>query len=99
MNIWWVIALSGLGTCLMRSTGVWLNPKWVQGRWLDHLPFAVILVIAIASLSSLTTTWQGSLSAIAASGGVIVASWQKLPLVVCVAIGCIVFGMVDSFGF
>jgi hypothetical protein len=47
MNVWWMIALSGMGTYLMRSAGVWVNPKLVQGRWLDHLPFAVILVITV----------------------------------------------------
>lgn len=92
MSIWWVIALTGIGTYLMRSAGVWLDPKFAQGRWLDHLPFAVILVISIVSLGGTATTLQGAVSPIAASLAVIWASWRKLPLVVCVAIGCVVFG-------
>lgn len=96
MNIWWVIALTGLGTYLMRSTGVWVDPKLVQGRWLDHLPFAVILVISIVSLAATATTVQGTISTVAASLAVILASWRKLPLVVCVAIGCVVFGALEN---
>lgn len=77
----------------MRSAGVWVNPKLVQGRWLEELPFAVILVITVSSLGSFTTTLQSSIAAIAASLIVIFTSWRKLPLIVCIAIGCAVYGL------
>ena len=92
MNIWWMIALSGMGTYLMRSAGVWVNPKFVQGHWLDHLPFAVILVITISSLGSFTANSQSLLSAIAASTAVVIATWRQLPLIICIAIGCGIYG-------
>jgi branched-subunit amino acid transport protein AzlD len=96
MNIWWIIALTGIGTFLMRSAGVWVKPEFVQGRWLNHLPFAVILVIAISSLSGFTTTEQETIRTILASAAVIAASLRQLPLVVCIAIGCGVFGVLSS---
>ncbi|WP_348251759.1 AzlD domain-containing protein [Leptolyngbya sp. FACHB-1515] len=93
MNIWWIIALSGIGTYLMRSAGVWVNPKLVQGRWLEELPFAVILVITVSSLGGFTTNSASLVAAIAASLAVILTSWRKLPLIVCIAIGCVVYGL------
>lgn len=93
MNIWWIIALSGMGTYLMRSAGVWVDPKLVQGRWLEELPFAVILVITVSSLDGLTTNSTSLMAAIAASLAVIFTSWRKLPLIVCIAIGCVVYGL------
>lgn len=96
MNIWWLIALTGIGTFLMRSAGAWVKSELVQGRWLNHLPFAVILVITISSASSFTETQQGAISTILAGAAVIAASLRQLPLVICVAIGCAVFGLVSS---
>lgn len=93
MNIWWMIALSGIGTYLMRSAGVWVNPKLVQGRWLEELPFAVILVITVSSLGGFTTNSTAFIASIAASLAVIFTSWRKLPLIVCIAIGCVVYGL------
>lgn len=92
MNIWLIIFLAGLGTYLMRSAGVWVASKYAQAAWLNHVPFAVILVMTITSLSSLSGTIQEMLAAIASSAIVITASMRKVPLVLCVAIGCIVFG-------
>lgn len=93
MNIWWIIVCSGIGTYLMRSAGVWIDPKLVQGRWLEELPFAVILVITVSSLGSFTTNSASLIAAIAASLAVIFTSWRKLPLIVCIAIGCAVYGL------
>lgn len=90
--IWLVIGFAGIGTYLMRSTGIWVAPKLVPTRWLTHLPLAVILVITVGSLFSFTDTTSGSLGAIAATLAVIVANLKKLPIVVCIAIGCVVFG-------
>ncbi|HEY9620106.1 MAG TPA: AzlD domain-containing protein [Crinalium sp.] len=95
--IWLIIALSGLGTYLMRSTGIWVAPRFVPHRWLAHLPLAVILVMTVGGIYSLGETPRGMVAAIAASAAVVLASLKKLPLVVCIAIGCIVFGaLADS---
>lgn len=93
MKIWWIIICSGIGTYLMRSAGVWIDPNLVQGRWLEELPFAVILVIAVSSLGNFTTNSASLIAAIAASLAVIFTSWRKLPLIVCIAIGCAVYGL------
>ncbi|MGG6295908.1 AzlD domain-containing protein [Leptolyngbya sp. AN02str] len=93
MNIWWTIVLAGIGTYLMRSVGVWLPSKFIPSAWLAHLPLAVILVLTISSLTGFTETTSGTVGAIAASLVVGVASWYKLPLVVCIALGCGVFGL------
>jgi branched-subunit amino acid transport protein AzlD len=93
MNIWLIIVLTGLGNYLMRSVGVWVSLKSLQARWLNHVPFAVILVMTISSINSLSGTSQEALAALVASVVVIAASLKKLPLVLCIAIGCIVFGM------
>jgi branched-subunit amino acid transport protein len=92
MDIWLIIFFAGLGTYLMRSTGLWIAPKWIPQRWLAHLPLAVILVMTVGSISSFSDTSRGLLAAIAASGAVVLASLKKLPLVACIAIGCVVFG-------
>jgi branched-subunit amino acid transport protein AzlD len=98
MTIWLIILLAGLGTYLMRSTGIWVAPKWVPHRWLAHLPLAVILVMTVGSISSFDNTSRELVAAIAASGAVVLASLKKLPLVVCIAIGCVVFGaLVEGF--
>jgi len=93
MNIWLIIVLTGLGNYLMRSVGVWVSLESLQARWLNHVPFAVILVMTISSINSLSGTTQETLAALVASVVVIAASLKKLPLVLCIAIGCIVFGM------
>ncbi|MBD2462929.1 AzlD domain-containing protein [Oscillatoria sp. FACHB-1407] len=90
--IWLIIALAGIGTYVMRSSGVWVPPKFIPTRWLAHLPLAVILVITVGSIASFTDTPQSSLGAIAATLAVILASLKKLPIVVGIAIGCVVFG-------
>ncbi len=92
MNIWLIILLAGLGTYLMRSVGVWVSPKTLQVSWLNYVPFAVILVMTLSSVFSLSGTIQETLAAIAAAAIVITASLRKLPLVLCIAMGCIVFG-------
>ena len=91
MNIWLVIFLAGLGTYLMRSAGVWV--KSLEARWLNHVPFAVILVMAISSISSLSGTMQETVAALATSMIVIAATVKKLPLVLCIAIACLLFGI------
>jgi len=95
MNIWLIIFLSGLGTYLMRSVGIWAT-KPVQFSWLHHIPFAVILVMAISSIFDLSQTPQQTLSAIAATTAVITASVFKLPLVLRIALGCLVFGVITG---
>ena len=95
MNIWLVIFWAGLGTYLMRSCGVWITSKF-QARWLNHVPFAVILVMAISSISSLSKTRQETLAALLTSVIVIAASLKKLPLVLCIAIACLVYGMMTT---
>lgn len=54
MTIDWVIFLAGLSTYAMRSTGLWVSAQVVQLRWLGYLPVAVILVMAVSSVSGLT---------------------------------------------
>jgi branched-subunit amino acid transport protein AzlD len=99
MNLTWVILLAGIGTYLMRSAGVWIAPQYTQFRWLDYLPFAVILVMAVGSVANLNSTPQEIIGAIAASLVVIGASFKKLPLVACIAIGCVMFGLITSLEF
>lgn len=96
MNIWWVIFLAGIGTYLMRSAGVWLPPQFFQARWLDHLPLAVILVLTISSMVSLSGSPIETLATVAAGLVVAVASFKRVPLIFCVAIGCGVWGAIAS---
>ena len=97
MTIDLVIFLAGLGTYAMRSTGLWVSAQVVQLRWLGYLPVAVILVMAVSSVSGLTGTGQTSLAALVASAAVVVANLKQLPLVVCIALGCAVFGLISGF--
>ena len=90
--IWLVIIFAGIGTYWMRSTGIWIPAKFFPTRWLTHLPLAVILVITVNSITTFADTPQGILGAIAATLAVILANLKKLPIVVCIAIGCAVFG-------
>lgn len=96
MNIGWMIFWAGLGTYLMRSTGVWLPHRWIPTRWLAHLPLAVILVMAIASLAGLTPTPQDAVSTLLAGAAVAIATLKRLPLAVCILIGCVVFGALTN---
>jgi branched-subunit amino acid transport protein len=101
MTIGWVIFLAGLGTYAMRSTGLWVSAQMVQLRWLGYLPLAVILVMAVSSVSGLVGTGQAgtvqtTLAALVASAVVAVANLRRLPLVVCIALGCAVFGIGSS---
>ncbi|HEY9646799.1 MAG TPA: AzlD domain-containing protein [Chroococcidiopsis sp.] len=100
MNLWWMIFLAGIGTYLMRSAGVWIDQRWQNAKWLSHLPFAVIFVMAVSSLIQFiappTETLMQPIGAIAASLSVIVASLRQLPLVACIAIGCLVYGAIAS---
>jgi len=93
MNIWIIILLAGLGTYLMRSVGIWAT-KAIQSPWLHHIPFAVILVMAISGIIDLSQTPQKTLSAIAATVIVITASVFQLPLVLRIVLGCLVFGAI-----
>ncbi|MDX2215755.1 MAG: AzlD domain-containing protein [Oculatellaceae cyanobacterium bins.114] len=90
--IWLIIVCAGIGTYLMRSSGIWISPKFFPTRWLTHLPLAVILVMTVGSIVSFAGTPQSTLGAIAATLVVIFASLKKLPIVVGIAIGCVVFG-------
>ncbi|NJL56075.1 branched-chain amino acid transporter [bacterium] len=96
MNIWWVIFLAGIGTYLMRSAGVWLPPQLFQARWLNHLPLAVILVLTISSMVSLSGSTLETLATVVAGAVVAIASFKKVPLIFCVAIGCGVWGAIAS---
>ncbi|NJL22564.1 MAG: hypothetical protein HC895_19900 [Leptolyngbyaceae cyanobacterium SM1_3_5] len=51
------------------------------------------MVITVSSLDGLTTNSMSLAAAIAASLAVIFTSWRKLPLIVCIAIGCVVYGL------
>lgn len=79
----------------MRSVGIWAT-KPIQSPWLHHVPFAVILVMAISGVVDLSQTPQETGSAIAAAIVVITASIFKLPLVLRIALGCLVFGAVST---
>ncbi|NJN59427.1 MAG: AzlD domain-containing protein [Leptolyngbyaceae cyanobacterium SL_5_9] len=81
MNIWWVIFLAGIGTYLMRSAGVWLPPQLFQARWLNHLPLAVILVLTISSMVSLSGSTLETLATVVAGAVVAIASFKKVPLI------------------
>lgn len=96
MNLWSMIFLAGIGTYLMRSAGVWVPVRFVPTRWLTYLPLAVILVMAIASFSSLATTLPQTLAAAVAAIAVLLASLKNLPLYICIAIGCVVFGFLSG---
>lgn len=96
MTMAWMIFFAGLGTFLLRTVGVWIDPRWLKIRWLDHLPFAVILVMVVASLASFvipTVSVMQTLGAIAASVAVILASLKRVPLFGCVILGCLIYGM------
>ncbi|MGB3136533.1 MAG: AzlD domain-containing protein [Nodosilinea sp.] len=96
MTIWWVICLAGIGTYLMRSAGVWLPPQLFQARWLSHLPLAVIFVLTTSSMVSLSSSALETLATVTAGAAVAIASFKKVPLIFCVAIGCAVFGAIAS---
>lgn len=95
MNYWWAMFFAGIGTYLMRSAGAWVNPQWLKADWISQLPFAVILVMAVSSLASFITVeagWMPLLGAIVATLAVVIATWRRLPLGVCIVIGCAIFG-------
>lgn len=95
MNYWWAIFFAGIGTYLMRSAGAWVSPRWLKADWIGHLPFAVILVMAVSSIASFTNLaagWMPLVGAIAASLAVVFAALRRLPLGVCIVIGCALFG-------
>lgn len=96
MNIWWIILLAGLGTFLMRSVGVWLRTERLQANWLDRIGFAVIVVMATSSVADLGQSTVQTWGAIAASAVVVAASVVKLPFLLRIACGCIVFGAIAS---
>lgn len=73
----------------MRSVGIWAT---IQSPWLHHVPFAVILVMAIGGVVDSSQTPPQTASAIAATIVIIIASVFKLPLVLRIALGCLVFG-------
>jgi len=93
MTIGWMIICAGVGTYLMRSAGIWMPANLVPTQWLTHLPLAVILVMTISSIYTLHGNPQSDMGAIAASSAVILASLKQLPLILCITIGCIVFGL------
>jgi branched-subunit amino acid transport protein len=96
MDIWWMILLAGLGTFLMRSVGVWVRTDRLQANWLDRIGFAVILVMAASSVADLGQSAVEVWGAIAASIVVVVASIVKLPFLLRIALGCLVFGAIAS---
>ena len=96
MHVWWVILLAGLGTFLMRSVGIWVRTDRLQAGWLDKVGFAVILVMATSSVADLGQSTVEIWGAIAASIVVVVASIYKLPLLLRIAFGCLVFGAIAS---
>lgn len=98
MSIPWIIIWAGIGTFVMRSVGAWVPPRFAQAKWLSYLPFAVILVMTVSSIAGLTTSGLETLGAIAASSAVVIASLNKLPLIVCVTLGCVMFGAISSLG-
>jgi branched-subunit amino acid transport protein AzlD len=97
MNIWLVIFIAGIGNYLMRCVGAWVNSDRTQAKWLAQVPFAVILVMAIASLVSLIDVGNSdiltTLGALLASIAVIFSNLKKLPLIFSIAIGCVLFGI------
>ncbi|AFY87170.1 MULTISPECIES: AzlD domain-containing protein [Chroococcidiopsis] len=95
MHVWWIILLAGLGTFLMRSVGIWVRTR-LQAGWLDKVGFAVILVMATSSVADLGQSTVEIWGAIAASIVVVVASIYKLPLLLRIAFGCLVFGAIAS---
>jgi len=100
MEIWWMIFGAGVGTYLMRSAGVWVQTERLQLNWLIHLPFAVILVMVVSSIAQFVDSGDRmtTVAAIAATLTVILSSLKSLPLMLCVAIGCIVFGGIVGLG-
>lgn len=96
MEIWLLIFFAGMGTFLMRTAGVWLPERLVPSRWLTYLPLAVILVMAIASLSGFAGMTRETLAMAIATVAVVLASLRNLPLFVCIGVGCVVFGMMTS---
>jgi len=96
MHVWWVILLAGLGTLLMRSVGIWVQTDRLQAGWLDKVGFAVILVMATSSVTDLGQSPIEIWGAIAASIVVVVASILKLPFLLRIALGCLVFGAIAS---
>ncbi|MDV2991765.1 MAG: hypothetical protein N4J56_001419 [Chroococcidiopsis sp. SAG 2025] len=95
MHVWWIILLAGLGTFLMRSVGIWVRTR-LQANWLDKIGFAVILVMATSSVADLGQSSVEIWGAIAASIVVVVASIIKLPFLLRIAFGCLVFGAIAS---
>lgn len=92
-----MIFVAGIGTYLMRSAGAWVPPRLFQAKWLNHLPFAVIFVMAVGSVLRFVDLtqgqWQETGGAIAASLVVVLASLRQVPLIGCIALGCLVFGL------
>ena len=91
---------AGVGTYLMRSAGAWVRTERLQMNWLTHLPFAVILVMVISSIAQFIDSGNRmtTVAAIVASLAVTLSSLKQFPLMLCVAIGCVVFGGIVGLG-
>lgn len=87
---------AGIGTFLLRTAGVWLLERWVPTRWLSHLPLAVILAMAVASVMGLVGQPSETVATLVATLAVVGGALCKWPLAVCILLGCVVFGAITS---
>lgn len=94
MSIWFVILFAGLGTYLMRSGGIFYNKNWGGSSWLDHIRIAVLLVMVVDGLFAMTRTQSEFLAMFIASLVTLATSMARLPLVVRMLFGCVVYGIV-----
>ncbi|WP_448604107.1 AzlD domain-containing protein [Thermoleptolyngbya sp.] len=97
MSLPTLILLAGIGTFLLRTAGVWLPERWVPTRWLSHLPLAVILAMAVASVMGLVVQPSETVATLVATLAVVGGALCKWPLAVCILLGCVVFGAITSF--
>ncbi|GAB4156618.1 MAG: hypothetical protein Fur0046_36610 [Cyanobacteria bacterium J069] len=98
MPLFTLILISGIGTFLLRTAGVWLPEPWIPTRWLTYLPLAVILAMAVASVSSLMSQQGEEMATLLATVAVLAAALRKWPLAVCIMLGCGVFGLFSAGG-
>lgn len=96
MNLPLVIFLGGIATYLLRSAGLWLGGGALQRpniqALLDELPFAVILVLAVSSGAALCATPTQAGATGLALGAIALTQRWKLPVIVSLAIACLIYG-------
>lgn len=96
-QVWPVIVVSGAGTYLFRASGCLpLIAQHLRARgWLDHVPAAVLVVLAIDAVAPRSgMSASGVVATSVATTAVGLASLARLPLLARLTIGSGLYGLI-----